>query len=546
MIIYLGKLIACSGLLYLVYIFLLQQHKLLVFNRFYLLAIIPIALFAPLLQTALPSFIPDFFHFNRVQPEVVPENMELVITAPAAVPQEPLISTNTAIFLAYLLIAIVLLIKYLLSYKKFSTYIDRAAATDNPSIYSIHGLKTPFSFFRRIYVPRGAYLQGEIEASIIAHEQAHVDQRHSIDVIVMQFMRVILWFNPMVYLIDRAVRQNHEYLADDAVVQVYERASYQHLIIQWSMSSPDINALPASNFNFLTTKKRLIMLQKRTNSGKLLLMPALTLLLTTAISLLFSTHVEAQKTTPAKTEKTEPAKPAMTPPASKKPGAPKAVSEQPNPPRRADAPAMEPKKNAAPKEETVRFPEPKKSPAAPKEKTVRFPEPKKTDGSSKKTTGSKPPVPKEVKLDPAPPKIEEVTLENVQIQEPKRVNVNGNGNSSGNGNANTNGNTNGNVKFQEPKHVTMRATANVSTVTSVKANNVQVNDPKTVSIVKTGTATSGSAKATEIRSAEPNTITNVNVRSTSTISSEAKENNGKRAAKIVLKGQPAKKELTSN
>jgi|GEM_PF-236604 len=527
MIIYLGKLIACSGLLYLVYISLLQQHKLLAFNRFYLLAIIPIALFAPLVQTALPSFIPDFFHFNRVQPEVVPEHMELAITAPAAVPQESLISTNTAIFLAYLLIAIVLLIRYIVNYKKFSSYIGRASATNNPSIYSIHGLKTPFSFFRRIYVPRGAYLQGEIEASIIAHEQAHVDQRHSIDVMLMQFMRIVLWFNPMVYLIDRAVRQNHEYLADDAVVQVYERASYQHLIIQWSTSSPDINALPASNFNFLTTKKRLIMLQKRTNSGKLLLMPALTLLLTTAISLLFSTHVEAQKTTPAKTEKTEPAKPAKTPPTSKKPDAPKAVSERPNPPRRERAPAMEPKKNAAPKEETIRFPEPKK-----------------TGGNSKKTMKNKPPAPKEVKFD-AVPKVEEVYVENVKFQEPKRINVNGNAN--GNGNASDNGTSGGSSseKHREPKRITMRGTANVSTVTSVKANNVQVNDPKAVSIVKTGTATSGSAKVTEIRSAEPNTITNVNVRSTSTISSEAKENNGKQAAKIVLRGEPANKTNSS-
>jgi len=495
MIIYLGKLIACSGLLYLVYISLLQQQKLLVFNRFYLLAIIPIALFAPLVQTALPSFIPDFFHFNSNQLEVAPEHMEVVTVVPAAVQQEPLITTNTAIFFAYVLIAIVLLIRYIVSYKKFLSYIGRASATDNPSIYSIHGLKTPFSFFRRIYVPRGAYLQGEIEASIIAHEQAHVDQRHSIDVMLMQFMRIVLWFNPLVYLIDRAVRQNHEYLADDAVVQVYERASYQHLIIQWSMSSPDINALPASNFNFLTTKKRLIMLQKRTNSGKLLLMPALTLLLTTAISLLFSTHVEAQKTTPAKTEKTEPAKPAKTPPTSKKPGAPKAVSERPNPPRREGAPAMEPKKNAAPKEETIHFPEPQK-----------------TGGNSKKTIKNKPPAPKEVKFDAAP-KVEEVYVEN--------------------------------VKFQEPKRITMRGTANVSTVTSVNANNVQVNDPKTVSIVKTGTAASATAKVTEIRSAEPNTITNVNVRSTSTISSEAKENNGKQAARVILRGEPANKTNSS-
>ncbi|PUV21092.1 MULTISPECIES: M56 family metallopeptidase [Sphingobacterium] len=474
MIIYLGKLIACSGLLYLVYIFLLQRQKLLVFNRFYLLAIIPIALFAPLVQTALPSFIPDFFHFGTDPASVLPETMEPAV-APALVDrQEPIMDTNTSVVLIYLLIAMLLLVKHILNYSKFTSYIGRGSVTSVPSVYTIQGLKTPFSFFRRIYVPHEAFTRGEIDSSIIAHEQAHVNQRHSIDVMAMQFIRVILWFNPFVYLIDKAIRQNHEYLADDAVVQVYERTNYQHLIIQWSMSSPDINALPASNFNFLTTKKRLIMLQKRTTGGKLLLMPALTLLLTTAISLLFSTHVEAQKTTPAKTEKTAPAKPAVAPPAAKQPGAPKAEEMRPKPPKREMAPPMKPKKNAASKKEESAY---------------------------------------------APAKIEEVYVES--------------------------SNANGNAKFQEPMRIKLSGTADMSATTSLNSN-VQVNDPNAVVTVKKGTAPSGSAKVTEIRSAEPNTITKVNVRSAGTIVSEAKENNGTQADRIVLKGQPAKENATES
>lgn len=468
MIIYLGKLIACSGLLYLIYIFLLQGQKLLVFNRFYLLAIIPIALFAPLIQTALPSFIPDFFHFGADLASRLPETTE-----PAGEPalvdrQKPIMDTDTSIVLIYLLVTTLLLVKHVLNYRKFSSYIDLGSVTAIPAVYTIQGLKTPFSFFGRIYVPREAFTRGEIDSSIIAHEQAHVNQRHSIDVMAMQFIRVILWFNPFVYLIDKAIRQNHEYLADDAVVQVYERTNYQHLIIQWSMSSPDINALPASNFNFLTTKKRLIMLQKRTPSGKLLLMPALTLLLTTAISLLFSTHVEAQKTTPAKTEKTEPAKPAAVPPAAKRPGAPKAEEMPPKPPKREMAPPMKPKKNAASKKEESAY---------------------------------------------APAKIEEVYVESSSKSR--------------------------NSKFQEPKRIKLSGTADVSATTSLNSN-VQVNDPNTAATVKTGTAPSGSAKVTEIRSAEPNTITKVNVRSAGTNVSEARENSGTQAARIVLKGQPAK------
>mgnify|MGYP003575636244 CR=1 FL=1 len=219
------------------------------------------------------------------------------------------------------------------------------------------------------------------------------------------------------------------------------------------------------------------MLQKRTNSGQLLLMPALTLLLTTAISLLFSTHVEAQKTTPAKTEKAEPAKPVVTPPAVKQPGAPKAETMWPKPPKREIVPVVKPKKSpASRKEDTVRFPAPKDKPANQAIKEV-------------------------------PLKIEEVYVENIH-REPKRINVSG----------------------------------NVNTITSVKTIST---DPRTVTTVKGETAVSTSPKVEKIRLTVPSTITKVRVGSPATISPEAKEDNGKQAASIVLRGQPSKNTASS-
>lgn len=432
---YIGKLIACSGLLYLIYWLVLRNQKLLVFNRFYLLGIIPLSVIIPLIKIVVPFDLLNLL--NDRNSDTIP--IGPTITQPA---------TDSALFnnyhvdwynislLVYVIVTIALLLKQVWLYHKFLYYIRSATPTHEQSIYCIRGLKTPFSFFQKIYVPKDAYQQGGIDQSIITHERAHANQRHSMDVLFIQILGIFLWFNPFIYLIQKSIRQTHEYLADHAVVQVHEKLRYQHLIIEWSMSTPDINALPASNFNFLTTKKRLIMLQKRTTRSKLLLMPGLTLLLTVAISMLFSTHVEAQKTTPSTTKKAATANTAIMPPESKQPDAPKTSGRSPKSPTKEMTPPMiSQRRSSSQQEDNVRFPEPRKRPAPPQKspkiieevsvEEVKFPEPQKKSTPSKKTSA----IIEEVQV---APKIEEVRVEDIQLRQPKRINLSANANVSSN------------------------------------------------------------------------------------------------------------------
>lgn len=436
MILYIGKLIACSGLLYLIYWSVLRNQKLLVFNRFYLLGITPLSVIIPLIKIVVPFDLPNLFNEgSNTTHSLSAANMQQ--TTDSAIPHHHHTDWYGIALLIYAIVAIALLLKQLLLYRKFLAYIHGAAPSNEQPIYVITGLKTPFSFFQKIYVPKEAYQQGIIDQSIIAHERAHANQYHSIDVLFMQLSCILLWFNPFIYLIQKSIRQTHEYLADHAVVQVHEKLRYQHLIIEWSMSTPDINALPASNFNFLTTKKRLIMLQKRTTKGRLLLMPGLTLLLTAAISILFSTHVEAQKTTPAKTEKekpAKPAKPATARPASRQPGTPQANETRPSPPKKEIAAPMKSQPSGAYQQEAkVHFPAPKKKSAPPQKspkiidevrvERIKFAEPQKQPAPSKKVS----PIVEEVKI---VPKIEEVRVEDIQPRQPMRINVAANVNSN--------------------------------------------------------------------------------------------------------------------
>ena len=65
---------------------------------------------------------------------------------------------------------------------------------------------------------------------VMLHEEAHIRQGHSYDTLLMNVLKVIAWFHPLVYLYDRALTQTHEYAADAAVLQQTTGANYARLL----------------------------------------------------------------------------------------------------------------------------------------------------------------------------------------------------------------------------------------------------------------------------------------------------------------------------
>ena len=119
----------------------------------------------------------------------------------------------------------------------------------------------PFSFFRWIFVQPGNHSEGELE-EILAHEQAHVCQWHSLDVVVSELLCCLFWFNPAVWLAKRCVRQNLEFLADRAVVHSgFDRKNYQYHLLRLSYGV-NIGQI-VNNFNVSPLKKRIMMMNKK-------------------------------------------------------------------------------------------------------------------------------------------------------------------------------------------------------------------------------------------------------------------------------------------
>ena len=128
-------------------------------------------------------------------------------------------------------------------------------------VLAVEGDNVPFSFFRWIFVQPGNHSEGELE-EILAHEQAHVCQWHSLDVVVSELLCCLFWFNPAVWLAKRCVRQNLEFLADRAVVHSgFDRKNYQYHLLRLSYGV-NIGQI-VNNFNVSPLKERIMMMNKK-------------------------------------------------------------------------------------------------------------------------------------------------------------------------------------------------------------------------------------------------------------------------------------------
>ena len=121
----------------------------------------------------------------------------------------------------------------------------------------------PHSFLLYIYLSKKEYDDHAIERELYIHELEHVRQRHTLDIIFIEILKIIFWFNPLLYYYKRAIQLNHEFLADEKVICTFKEISYyQNLLLNRASGARGLHL--ASSFNYLLTKKRFIMMTKKT------------------------------------------------------------------------------------------------------------------------------------------------------------------------------------------------------------------------------------------------------------------------------------------
>lgn len=122
----------------------------------------------------------------------------------------------------------------------------------------------PFSFFGWIFVNPDRHDEREL-SEIMTHEITHMRQWHSVDMMMGELLCIFFWFNPLVWLLRKEIRQNLEFLADKHVVSSgYNRKNYQYHLLRLSHQTTAVQIV--NNFNVSPLKKRIIMMNKKRTS----------------------------------------------------------------------------------------------------------------------------------------------------------------------------------------------------------------------------------------------------------------------------------------
>lgn len=270
MLIYILKTIACSGFFWLLYKAIFEKERMHRFNRIYLLSGLVLPLIIPLISFKVGSVDVPILNivFETSQMAglsgIQDNGTASVLSVSNAKDYIPHILWGIYIIVVAGLTA--RLIYYLLAVRrKIST--GKVEKYDNVKLVLTNSDTKPCTFLNHIFIPEGA----GVDEEIIFHELVHVRQRHSADIMICELIHILFWFNPVLLAYKRAISLNHEYLADEAVLKKYHNVvRYQTILISNSDNTGRFGM--ANNFNlFSITKKRLIMMTRKTSRGTALL-----------------------------------------------------------------------------------------------------------------------------------------------------------------------------------------------------------------------------------------------------------------------------------
>jgi hypothetical protein len=246
------------GVFYLGYYLFLSRETYYTLNRVYLLFSCVVSFALPVLQLGI---------LKPVEQPVTAVNFTFTTYPTTFVPVAPIeahpaFTWQDVLVYGYILGAMILLI--VLTIKLISLYrLTRRQNLDADGKFKLVYLDqsaTAFSFFNYLFI--GTKVQGS--ETIIRHELVHIRQKHSADIIFIELLKIVNWFNPFIYFIQYSLKTIHEYIADEQTA--VDALAYSSFLVNNAYGLGG-SSITHSFFNYNLLKKRIIMLhQKRSGS----------------------------------------------------------------------------------------------------------------------------------------------------------------------------------------------------------------------------------------------------------------------------------------
>ena len=246
------------GVFYALYFLLLNKETYYKLNRAYLLCIPVLSYIIPLIQI---GWLKSYEDGGQVVTIIYNPNhhQNAGATATYFTLQNMLVYgyiTGSVTMLAIFIFKIIQLIKL--------TRAQKSLFNNKYKLVNVADTNTAFSFFNYLFI--GTNVSGA--DTMIRHELVHIEQKHSVDIVFLELIKIINWFNPFIYLLQRSLKMIHEYIADE------HTARYENDVLTYSSflvsNAYGLSGVSISNsfFNYNLLKKRIIMLNQK-RSGNL-------------------------------------------------------------------------------------------------------------------------------------------------------------------------------------------------------------------------------------------------------------------------------------
>jgi TonB family protein len=228
-------------LFYAFYVLLLRKETFFQLNRIYLVTAALLSFFIPMIQA---DWVQNLFITQQVKYTIYSSQVMVYRFKP--IEQASHISIGQVLSVLYVAGILVLTVRLIWQLVKLKRVINQPQVT------------AAYSFFKKVKLNE----ENADNLIIEAHEQVHAQQWHSADVLLIELIMIINWFNPVVYLYRFAIKHIHEYIADRQAVEAgTNKAEYALLLLSQTFHAP-AHQLVNPFFNHSLLKQRIIMLQK--------------------------------------------------------------------------------------------------------------------------------------------------------------------------------------------------------------------------------------------------------------------------------------------
>ncbi len=269
MLIYILKSTLCMLVFLAFYILFLKNENWHVFKRFYLLSIVLLALILPVLTfTVYVDLVPQ--SYNNTQ--VLFETQRDLVVGDLKESLNGFNYSQIALNFAYALGVIWFSVLFCKNLGFILNKIKRGVKLKSSKVVKVL-LKekiTPHTFLNYIFLNQQRFESNAIPKEVLWHEEIHVKQLHTIDVLLMELLQVIFWFNPIINIVKKEIKLNHEFLADKGVLNKGVPINfYQTIVLQYSNNQD--SSILSNAINYSSIKKRFTVMKTKTSNTKILL-----------------------------------------------------------------------------------------------------------------------------------------------------------------------------------------------------------------------------------------------------------------------------------